>query len=390
MKKFAVYFNSLLLFLLPLKFGGLAVMTEAGGFYPANFSDWLIVQWPPHAIAFAGSLALLAALISTSRQITRKTGIFFLLWAIIPPLAVIPGIINGEMDIAIGEWSMLLGCAAVIMATGILVDSDKKLAEFFAAAILCGGVFCAFYGWYQHFTALDEMRQFAAEQEALGIPLSEGMRLKLTDPRIFSTLASSNTLASLLMIVSIIAFYFSGVWNKYVTPPGQAKWTMRIFFGIVLISVLALTRSRSVIFCVLGAGLLAIFSTPEIRLKWRLAGIFLAAVSAIAVLGYAIHFGRGTASMGERADYLRTSAILCMEHPLAGAGWGNFFRTHMRIKKSDVVESARDPHNVVAAFAGQCGIPAGLAILAVLIAPLAMLWKERFRKNLQSAVFWCG
>jgi tetratricopeptide (TPR) repeat protein len=94
--------------------------------------------------------------------------------------------------------------------------------------------------------------------------------------------------------------------------------------------------------------------------------------------------------MGERADYLRTSAILCMEHPLAGAGWGNFFRTHMRIKKSDVVESARDPHNVVAAFAGQCGIPAGLAILAVLIAPLAMLWKERFRKNLQSAVFWCG
>ena len=94
--------------------------------------------------------------------------------------------------------------------------------------------------------------------------------------------------------------------------------------------------------------------------------------------------------MGERADYLRTSTVLCAEYPLTGSGWGGFFRTHMKIKFSDVQETARDPHNVVALFASQCGIPAGLIMLWVLLCPLIFLWKHRFEKNLCGAVFWCG
>lgn len=390
MKKLAVYFCILLLFLLPLKFGGLAVMPEAGGFYPEYFSDWLTINWPPHSLAFAGSLLLIMTMAGCTWRISRQLGMFFFSWCLVPAAAAVPGMIRGDMDMVIGEWSMLLGCASVIMSAGILVYSERKLGEIFAAAILAGGIFCAFYGWYQHLVMLDEMRAFAAEQEALGIPVSEGMRLKLTDPRIYSTLASSNTLASMLMIMLVLGFYFSGRWSRYVTPPGQAKWVLRIFFAVIFLSVLFLTRSRSVILCALGVGIIALFSTPKINFKWRIAGLLAAVLMVSGVLIYAVSFGRGVASMGERADYLRTTAVLCMDYPLAGAGWGGFFRTHMQIKKSDVVESARDPHNVVAAFAGQCGIPAGLLMAGVLILPLILLWKERFAGTLAGAVFWCG
>jgi tetratricopeptide (TPR) repeat protein len=62
----------------------------------------------------------------------------------------------------------------------------------------------------------------------------------------------------------------------------------------------------------------------------------------------------------------------------------------MEIKLSSTDEAARDPHNVVAAFAGQCGIPAGLLMAAALIYPLMLLWKHRFDRSWQCAVFWSG
>jgi hypothetical protein len=62
----------------------------------------------------------------------------------------------------------------------------------------------------------------------------------------------------------------------------------------------------------------------------------------------------------------------------------------MTVKVSKVIESARDPHNVVAKFASQCGIPAGLIMLGVLLLPLILLWKHRFSPELPGAVFWCG
>ena len=68
MRKLTVYLAALLLFLLPLKFGGLAVMPEYGGFFPEFFIDWLFVTWHPHALAYAGTLLLAAALLTTKKK----------------------------------------------------------------------------------------------------------------------------------------------------------------------------------------------------------------------------------------------------------------------------------------------------------------------------------
>ena len=390
MKKLPLYLFTLLLVLLPLKFGGLAVMTEAGGFYPENGFDWLFITWPPHSLGYFGGGLLLLILLSGNWHLSRRESLLVGLWSLGSVLAVLPGMFRGEMVIALGEISLLFGAGSVIFSGALLAEKYPQWVEKFAAAIIVGGVLTAFYGWHQHIFALDEMRNFVAEQEAAGIPLSDGMRLKLTDPRIYSTLASSNTLASMLMIMLILGWYLGGKWSVHVTPPVGAKYAFRLFFVMLFVSVLVLTRSRSALFCPLAAGMLALFSCPGIRRSWRLAGIILGALVVAAGILFAVHFGRGMASMGERADYLRSSAVLCMKYPLAGAGWGGFFRAHMQMKQSPVMESARDPHNVVASFASQCGVVSGVMMLAVLLMPLAVLWKKRFDGSFPCAVFWCG
>ena len=390
MRKLTVYLAALLLFLLPLKFGGLAVMPEYGGFFPEFFIDWLVVTWHPHALAYAGTLLLAAALLTTKKKAGQKSLLFTLFWCVLPSLAVLPGIINGESIIALGEISLLTGMATVTAAVMLLTADAPERAALFISALIAGGAATACYGWYQHFVTLDEMRRFAAEQEAAGIPLSEGMQLKLTDPRIFSTLASSNVLASLLLIMLTCGMYAAEYWSRFITPPRTTRIVFRMIFAVLFISVLVLTRSRSAVFCPVAAGLIALFSTPKIKVRWKIAGLTAGILIMTAGVVFALHHGRGIASMGERADYWRTCAILCRTYPLAGAGWGGFFRTHMQIKLSDVDESARDPHNVVAAFASQCGIVSGLVMLAVLLLPLILLWRSRFEKNWCGMVLWCG
>ena len=392
MKKFTEYFAALLLVLLPLKFGTLAVMPESGGYYPENFTDWFfIANWPPHAVAFAGVILLLLAAFNCREKLHKWTWIFLLAWCVLPSLLVLPGMIHGDHLIALGEISLLSGCGTLIAAVTLLVNKEPEKVAFYAGALLIGGVFTAAYGWYQHLVVLDEMRQFAAEQEAAGIPVSEGLRLKLSDTRIYSTMASSNILASLLMIMILIGLFCAEKWSRFINPPKHGKIFLSVLFTGLFFSVLCLTRSRSMIACPAVAAILALFSHPAVKKRWKIAGatagILLAAGGIIWISGQE---GRSMASMGERIDYWRTCAILCQDHPLAGAGWGEFFHTHMQIKVSDVKESARDPHNIVASFASQCGIPAGLLMLALMIYPLVILWPHRFRKNLSGAVFWCG
>ena len=390
MKKFNTTLAAILLFLLPLKFGGLAVMTEAGGFYPDNFTDWIFITWHPHAAAYIGTVMLFFALLENHGKLALRQLIFVVSWVILPVLAVLPGMIRGESVIALGEVSLLLGAGSFVAAAALMLHAHPERSWIFTGAIIAGGVAAAFYGWHQHLYSLDETRRFVQYQESIGIPVSEGMRLKLTDPRIYSTLASSNTFASFLMIILVPAIYGAVRWSKKVTPPKAAKITFIAFAILIFVPVLLLTRSRSIVVCPVLAGILAVFSLPEVKLRWKVAGLTAGILIVIAGILLALRLGRGIESMGERADYWRTSAILCKNYPLTGAGWGGFFRTHMTIKVSKVIESARDPHNVVAKYASQCGIPAGLIMLAVLLWPLVMLWKHRFSPGLPGAVFWSG
>ncbi len=386
----ATVFTALLAFLLPLKFGGLAVMPESGGFYPDDIFSWLYITFPPHALGIAGALLLSAAMSVIPQKISRRMILFILFWSMLPPVAAIPGAIRGHASETLGEIANLAGMGTFSAAAALLIAENKKRGILFAGMFFAGALLCAGYGIYQHFAGLDELREFAAEQMRKGVEIPLALQLKMADPRIFSTMASSNALASLLLLLLPLSLWFAFLWGGYFTP----EKVSRRFFAVIFLGItggaLFLTSSRSAIFCPAAAAVVALLSYPGIKKYLRLTALVLLLAIITGSLFWVIRFGRGTASMVERVDYVRTAAIITAEHPCAGGGWGSFFRTHMQVKFSNTDEAARDPHNVIAAFTAQAGIFAGLAMTAVLLLPLAMLWRYRFTPGLPMAVFWCG
>ncbi len=378
-----------LMLLLPLKFGGLAVMPEVGGFYPEALFDWLFISYPPHLTGVIGSV-IMVLLLLTVKTIPRKLQIFCISWGILPLLAALPGMIYGMPDDTLGELTNLAGIGVCIASGTLLIAEDKCWGKRFAAAFCCGGLWCAVTGIHQYFSGLDELREFAAEQARSGIILSDAMKLKLTDPRIFSTMASSNALASLLLMLTPLTLFFAFKWGSFFEPVKISRLLFVLVFTGITVTAMVMTSSRSTLFCPVAAIIPALLSNDKFSLRIRMILLGLAAVIISGGIFFAIHFGRGTTSMLERADYLRSSALLTVKYPLTGSGWGGFFRTHMTVKLSGTDESARDPHNVVAAFASQAGVIPGIIMLAVLLLPLIWLWKERFSPGFPMAVFWSG
>lgn len=381
---------TLWLFLLPLKFGSMAVMPEIGGFYPASWTDYIYTSLPAHSLGIVGAIMLLLALCVKSSACSADLRKLIYVWAILPVLAALPGAINGYFDESLGEIANLAGMGCFMAAAAILGNGDEKNTKYFSAALLLGGLTAAGYGIYQYFYGLDELRRFAMEQYSQGIILSDAIKLKLTDTRVFSTMASSNTFASLLLMTTFPVLFFAWKWSRRIDPPGITWGFFLLIAAGLIIPAMYFSGSRGIIFSLLCAAFMAALSAPGWKKQLKIIVFSALMIAALGIFIYLFYCGRSIASMGERADYIRSSAIMTLQKPFAGNGWGSFFRIHSQIKLSFVGESARDPHNVVAAFAGQCGVFSGLGILFSLLYPLYKLYRYRFSKTLQGAVFWSG
>ena len=336
---------------------------------------------------------LIAALIAAGGRSCRKlSGVCALLWSIGLLLAVLPGVFapGAEVNFALVEFSNIAGIAAWALAVWQFHCAAPQWTRRMAAAFMIGVIITAINGYYQYFFGFDVMKNFLQSQLEAGIQVPESIQIKLTDTRITGFMASPNALAGALLITLPLLFYFGGRWGKMFEP---AKVSIVLFRGcgiILLGGALILCRSRSVFITLIFAGALAVFSAPFVKRKIKI----IAAVAVVLLLlggaCFALKYGRGFGSIAERADYLRTSAVLTLENPLSGAGWGGFFFRHMQMKFTATDEAARDPHNIVAAFAGQSGVVSGIVVLAALLLPLMMLWKERFAGNWKCTVFWSG
>ena len=71
---------------------------------------------------------------------------------------------------------------------------------------------------------------------------------------------------------------------------------------------------------------------------------------------------------------------MVLQHPWCGAGWGDFTYHHALNKSFGNQELAKDPHNIVAAFASQTGILGGSLIMGLLIFALIIAIK-RFKRS---------
>lgn len=382
-------------FLLPLKWGTLAAMTEAAGFFPEYVSDYLTITWPAHSFGiFSGIMLLIISIAVWNKtgKFNTASGIFCTLWSAGLLLAVLPGYFasGADRDFAMGELANFAGIAAWCAACQLLLHASPHWGKKMAVALLAGTLITALNGFYQYFFGFAELKAFVEQQIADGVYVPQAIRSKLTDTRISSFMASTNALAGLMLLMMPVALFYCIRWGKLFTPVNVSVPLFTAVTALIMGGTLLLCRSRSIYLILLLTGGLAVFSYAGIKLKYKIAAIIAGAVLLAGGAVFAVKYGRGLGSMAERADYLRTCAVLVMEHPVSGSGWGGFFYRHMKIKLSSTDEAARDPHNIIAAFAAQAGILSGLLALAAMIYPLAKLWKTRFSRTWESAVFWSG
>jgi O-antigen ligase len=153
-----------------------------------------------------------------------------------------------------------------------------------------------------------------------------------------------------------------------------------------VLGCLLLTKSRSGWAGVLvGCGGLV---ATALRHRFLTPRRLLLGAAAIAALVVGAIFARGLdrevltetgKSLGYRLQYWRSSLGMIQDHPWFGCGPGNFQDYYTAYKLPEASEEIRDPHNFVLELAATAGIPAALAILAVLVVFLRDVWRAERR-----------
>lgn len=373
-----------LTFLLPLKFGSLAVLPEATSFYPGDLFSWLIINWPAHSFGIFSGVALFAALVIFApgmRPWRTAGGASALLWSFGFTLVSLIGWFHAAtIDYAVGQTIHLAGIGAYVLAVRLWLRNRPEDRRWFCAALAAGACWLIYSGLSQYFVGFAETRAFVEKQIAEGIPISHVMVAKINDDRVFATFVSCNVLAGYLLLLLPVTLY--AVW-QFAGHFEPVRLSRALLCGLVfagLVAVLLLTRSRAAFLAaLLTAGAFAM-TLPKRRIYRCIPVVVL----ALAIVGGAIYIhraGRGFGSMAERVDYLRSSVKMIAEKPLAGHGWGGFFYRHMELKTTGTDESAHDPHNLVMAFASQTGVIGGAVALAAVLLPLFWLGRRIFRNG---------
>ncbi len=373
-------------FLLPLKFGSLAVMPDASGFLDVSWAAWSIISWPAHTFGIFSGLLLLAALFGCGLPHRRGWGtVSALLWTAGLPLAALLGG-RGTPDFVFGAVSHFFAVGAFAGGAALLFSRAPRWWRPAVIALAAGVLLTCLCGTYQYFIGMAATRAYVAQQQAEGVRINPVILARLADNRVYGPMVSCNALAGFLLLGAPVAVLCAVRAGDHFEPKRLSRIVLGTGVFLLTIGVLALTRSRGAFVCAAVAGTGWLLDRKlSLAVRWWIAGMLLLLLGAGAF--YVHQSERGFLSTGERADYLRTSLYMVRHHPL-GAGWGAFYHTHQRIKRSGSDESARDPHDLIASFSAQCGIPGGLLAAAALLVPLAGMWKLRRRGRWYKAGFW--
>lgn len=366
-------FASLAVALLALKFGCYIGNGEQANF-PMDGWEWaFFTGWPTYLAAAVGGCVLLVAAIAYPRPRVGSSTLTPLLW-LLPVVAGLVGCINTtELDYA-GQWLLHFG-GAFALCTGIwwIACNDDKMMPCLANTIAIMGVLLVCHGWYQHFIGLESSRQYAIQHAAeQGREVSGIVLAKMEQTRIYSYFIDPNVYASFLVLTMPFAIHGLVQFGRgYEGNPKAGAITGAVIGVILYLCAIVWTGSRGGILALAAAVAAAVWALPQIhRWKWRwllpLAALvlFCALFGAICLL----KSRDGLASASARLIYYRTSIAIFKEHPMAGAGLGEFLSAYVRMKPPDA-EVARDPHNIFFSFLVQAGLPGGLIALALFLFP---------------------
>ena len=359
------------IFLLPLKLGSM-LLPGIPHALPEDLFAAIINPLPTSFFTIWSALMLLITLAAYGFPAVlswkNPAGKLLLLFLLLP-IAALLGFVNPDnVGSAIIELEYLLGVSSFAAAAAIIMHSEplafrNKIANSIAAGTIC----TAIAGAYQYFYGFDELKKFIEAQEKLhNITFPPELKARAYDVRTYATFTFASALAGFLALAGAFTVVKAFRWGDRFEPVKLSQKLFAVLAFILAGGIFLTTKGRSAFLAVIAAAAI----TGFIRLKSRKLKllIFAAAVAVIVAGAYYIHYaGRGFGSMTERVGYLQTSVKMLIAHPFCGGGWGSFAGYHALYKNFGNEELAKDPHNIIAAFASQTGAVGGLLIALLLI-----------------------
>jgi O-antigen ligase len=337
----------LLVFLLPVKFGGLVLLPDR----PANLADWCLSRWPLELAVVAAFAWAAVAFVAAWRQ----RGVPLGGWAWLPLVWFAAQWLSASVSPwPVRAWSVaaFFSVAAVFFFIGWWPAENNRRYRLVLGALAAATALVCAVALQQHFVGFEESLRFAREHPE-SVPPEVRAHLaavegKLAQGRVFGTLFYSNTLAGYLILVAAPVCGWLWRWLCERMEGGKravrtASAALTAAFAALALWCLLLTRSKggfAALALALAGGLML---GGRVNWRWR-AG----ALAALMVVG-AVFFGaegarRGAETLEARGDYWRAGVAMIAEQPWLGGGPGTFGLRYVERRRPDA-EPTRLAHN---------------------------------------------
>lgn len=358
--------------LLPLK-GGSLVMPDAIPIFQEDFLGYVLGVWP-RSWFYLGSALLLGLCLPAFSGVRRSvaSGWFVVLFMLLAALSCLGGINSTRGGYVVEMLTYILALAAYFESVSLYLASDPKARQRLIGAWSVGILLVLAVAAYQYIWGFDDMLAYLREQRDKGMAVSAVLEAKIADRRTHAPFDLSNSLGGfLLLALPVLA---AGMW-RFCAGFEPPKLSQRLVVPVIVLcgfAVFLTTRSRAAFLALALA--LTVGAVLRLRSRWlrvALVALVIAAIAGGTLL--MLRSSRGMKSVRSRTDYHSVAVDTMTDHPLIGAGWGEFYYEYMQNKSDGTEESPRSPHNVILAFGSQAGVLAMLALAAVMLWPFAVL-----------------
>ncbi|MBR6470246.1 MAG: O-antigen ligase family protein, partial [Victivallales bacterium] len=269
---------------------------------------------------------------------------------------------------------------------------DAKLLQWAFTSLAIGAFFSAFDGWQQHFGGLERELQMQLENARdTGQELSEQMLLKFQQTRSYGHFSDPNIYAAQLLLTCPLLLVLLDRTGRRCSSPKLARSLLTGAGAVLFLGALIFSGSRGAFIGL--AGGLAVFCWVRWGKRLSRKGAIL--LTTLVILGalaggvaISVLSQRKLETASVRLEYYHTASRIFARFPVFGAGLGEFFPWHIRLKGWQLDE-ARDPHSLFFAQLSQCGLfgllDALLRLGLPLLLALGLLRKHRNGDSTQVA-----
>jgi hypothetical protein len=367
---------ALFFFVVPFRWN-YAVGSSEIALFPTDIWELLLLTVQPHFLLGVLAAALLLAELHQSRRLVLRpnAALALPLLATATVLCGLAGLVHTTEHAFANAWMHhFLTVAAVCWALWLATQRDPGVIPGICHALAAGALIAALQGWFQHFGGLEEEYQAQLEYaKQTGQALSQLMDAKMRQTRSLGSFGDPNAYGAQLLLSLPFLLWEARQLAQKCSSPKAATALLLGAAAILGAGALVFSGSRG---AMLGAfaGLLLVALCHLGRRLGRAGRILLACFLLLGALGAVAMLNRLSQRKLEtvtvRLEYYQSAWKIYKQFPVLGAGLGEFYPWHFRLKTWEGDE-ARDPHSLFFAQLSQCGIPGALEALARLLAPLA-------------------